>query len=69
MRDKRLDEDSDRIPDTIIAACVLHNICTFRVEDYDLSGDSDNSDIEDDEDPTPGSNATLQAVVDFVADL
>ena len=24
---KHLDEHSDRIPDTIIACCVLHNIC------------------------------------------
>ena len=24
---KRLDEDSDRIPDTIIACCILHRIC------------------------------------------
>ena len=67
--DKRLDEDSDRIPATIIAACVLHNICTLRGEDYDVSDDSDDSDSEDDEDPTPGANATLQAVVDYVADL
>ena len=67
--DKRLDEDSDRIPATIIAACVLHNICTLRGEDYDVSDDSDDCDSEDDEDPTPGANATLQAVVDYVADL
>ena len=68
--DKRLDEDSDRIPDTIIAACVLHNICTLRGgENYDVPDDSDDSDSEDDEDPTPGANATLQAVVDYVADL
>ena len=67
--DKRLDEDSDRIPDTIIAACVLHNICTLRGENYDVSDDSDDSDSEDDEDPTPGANATLQAVVDYVSDL
>lgn len=25
-----VDEDSDRIPDTIIAFCVLHNICVLR---------------------------------------
>ena len=67
--DKRLDEDSDRIPDTIIAACVLHNICTLRGENYDVSDDSDDSDSEDDEDPTLGANATLQAVVDYVAAL
>ena len=29
--EKRLDEESDRIPDTIIAASVLHNICTLRL--------------------------------------
>jgi len=47
----------------------LHNICTLRGEDYDISDDSDDSDSEDDEGPTPGANVTLQAVVDFVADL
>ncbi|XP_015780802.1 PREDICTED: putative nuclease HARBI1 [Acropora digitifera] len=31
--DKRLDEDSDRIPDT----CVLHNISTLRGENYVIS--------------------------------
>ena len=60
--DKRLDKDSDRIPDT----CVLHNICTFRGENYDISDDSDDSDSND---PKPGANAMLQAVVDYVADL
>ena len=29
--EKRLDKESDRIPDTIIAASVLHNICTLRL--------------------------------------
>ena len=69
MLDKHLDEDSNRIPDTIIIACVLHNICTLREENYDISDDSDDSDNEDNEDPTPGANATLQAVVDYVSDL
>ena len=69
MLDKRLDEDSDRIPDKIIAACVLHNICTLRGENYDVSDDSDDNDSEDNQDPTSGANATLQAVVDYVSDL
>ena len=54
--DKRLDKDSDRIPDT----CVLHNICTLRGENYDISDDSDDSDSKD---PKPGANAMLQAFV------
>ena len=49
-----LDEDSDRIPDTILAACVLHNICTIRGEYWDVSDDSDDSDSENDENPTQG---------------
>lgn len=60
--DKRLDKDSDRIPDT----CVVHNICTLRGENYDISDDIDDSDSKD---PKPGANAMLQAVVDYVADL
>ena len=40
---KRLDEDSDRIPDTIIACCVLHNICVLRGNELDID-DSDDDD-------------------------
>ena len=70
MLDKRLEEDSDRsLIQSFSAACVLHNICTLRGGNYDVSDDSDGSDSEDDEDPTPCANATLQAVVDYVADL
>ncbi len=49
---KRLDEDSDRIPDTIIACCVLHNICILRGDELDI----DDSDDDDDEGgpPLPG---------------
>ena len=31
---KRLDEDHQRIPDTIIACCVLHNICIIRGDEF-----------------------------------
>ena len=40
---KRLDEDSDRIPDTMIACCVLHNICVLRGDEIDKD-DSDDDD-------------------------
>lgn len=45
---KRLDEDSDRIPDTIIVCCVLHNICVLQGDELDDSDDDD-----DDSGPPP----------------
>ena len=45
---KRLDEDCERVPDTIIACCVLHNICIMQGDGYDLRDDENgNDDIED----------------------
>ena len=56
---KRLDEDSDRIPDTIVACCVQHNICVLRGDELDIddSDDDDSDDDHDDDDdggPPPG---------------
>ena len=51
---KRLDVDSDRILDTIIACCVLHNICILRDEvDIDDSDDDDSDDDDNDSAPPP----------------
>ena len=67
---KRLDEDSDRIPDTIIACCVLHNICVLRGDELDID-DSDDDDSDDDDDdggpPSQAAAAVLQALVQYVA--
>ena len=68
---KRLDEDSDRIPDTIIACCVLHNICVLRGDELDIDdSDDDDSDDDDDDDggpPSQAAAAVLQALVQYVA--
>ena len=40
---KRLDEDSDRIPDTIIACCVLHNTCVLRGDEFDIDDSDDDN--------------------------
>ena len=69
---KRLDEDSDRIPGTIIACCVLHNICLLRGDELDIhdGDDDDDSDDDDDDDggpPTQATAAVLQALVQYVA--
>ena len=62
---KRLDEDSVRIPDTIIACCVLHNICVLRGDELDI----DDSDDDDDDGgpPSQAAAAVLQALVQYVA--
>ena len=68
---KRLDEDSDRIPDTIIACCVLRNICILRGDEFDIDDiDDDDSDDDDNESAPPPSHAAaavLQALVRYVA--
>ena len=66
---KRLDEDHNRIPDTIVACCILHNICILRNEELDL-GHDDNDDEDDDLDcgvPTEAARGVLQAVIEHVA--
>ena len=44
---KRLDEDSDSIPDTIIACCILCNICIIRGDRYEIDNDDDDDDKDD----------------------
>lgn len=64
-----MDEDHKRIPDTIIAYCVLHNICIIRGDEFD--GDvEDDSDDDDDDDvgvPNQAARGVQQAIVEFVA--
>lgn len=69
---KRLDEDQARVPDTIIACCILHNICVMRGDEYD--GDLFNDDTDDDDDDDAdnavaraSARNTLQAIIDHVA--
>ena len=79
---KRLDEDSDRIPDTIIACCLLHSICVLRGDKIDIDDsddddddddvDDDDADDDDDDDGAPPppfqtAAAVLQALVRYVA--
>lgn len=42
---KRLDEDNDRIPDTIIACSILHNICIIRGDRYEIDNNDDDNGI------------------------
>ena len=49
-----LNEDTDRVPSTIIACCVLHNICLLANDDTDIDpvdsdvdGDGDQGDAND----------------------
>lgn len=63
---KRLDEDSDRIPDTIIACCVLHSICVLRGDELDID-DSDDDDDDDGGPPSEAAAAVLQALVQYIA--
>ena len=67
---KRPDEDKERIPDTIMACCILHNICILQGDDsvIDVDDDSD-SDCESDDDGAPCQDAddVMGAIVQHVA--
>ena len=69
---KCLDEDTDRVLDTSIVCCVLHNICVLRGDELDIddSIEDDDSDGDDDDSGPPPSQAAaavLQALVQYVA--
>ena len=69
---KCLDEDTDRILDTSIVFCVVHNICVLRGDELDIddSDEDDDSDGDDDDSGPPPSQAAaavLQALVQYVA--
>ena len=69
LRLKRLDEDHRRIPNTIIACCVLHNICIIRGDEFEGDGD-DNSDDDDDDDngvPSQAANGARRVIIEYLA--
>jgi len=64
---KRLDEESERIPDTIFACCVLHNICVLQGDDSDEDDEDDDDDDDNDAIPSRAASDVLQAVVDYLS--
>ena len=68
---KRL--DSDRISDTIIACCILHNICIVRGDRYEIENDDDDDDNDDNDDdngiPSQGAQGIRRALVDYLTNL
>lgn len=70
---KRLDEEQERVPDTIIACCVLHNICVLRRDEYEVDLDDEDDNDHDDYGcnvmATNSANNTLLAVIDHVANI
>ena len=59
---KRLDEDTDRILDTSIVCCVLHNICVLRGDELNIddSDEDDDSDGDDDDSGPPPPRLQLR---------
>ena len=69
---KCLDEDTDRILDTSIVCCVLHNICVLRGDELDIDDSIEDDDSDGDDDnsgppPSQAAAAVLQALVQYVA--
>lgn len=57
-----------KVPDTVMACCVLHNICIIQGDEYDLNDDEDENDIEDGGPPSQAANGVREAIVDYLAD-
>ena len=59
---QRLDEDTDRILDTSIVCCVLHNICVLRGDELNIddSDEDDDSDGDDDDSGPPPPRLQLR---------
>lgn len=63
-----MDEDHKRIPDTIIAYCVLHNICIIRGDEFDGDVEDDSDDDDDNVGvPNQAARGVQQAIVEFLA--
>ena len=64
-----MDEDHWRSPNTIIACCVLRNICIIRGEEFDGDVEDDSDDDADDDNgvPSQATNGVRLAVIEFVA--
>ena len=67
---KRLDEDTERVPSTILACCILHNICTMRNDVFDAEFEEEAREDEEYYGGVPGEAAETvrQAIVEYLAD-
>ena len=70
---KQLEESMERVPQTIITCCILHNICILMDDQLDEDDDDDDDDDSDDDDDGDGylraDNAARrirQAIVDYL---
>ena len=68
---KVLEESTRKVPHTILACCILHNICALRSDEFDHDFDSDDDDDDDDDGGAHPPNAqgrlARQALTDFLA--
>ena len=66
---KHLDEDHWRIPNTIIACCVLHNICIIRGDEFEGDADDNSNDDDDDDNgvPSQAANGVRRAIIEYLA--
>ena len=70
---KQLEESMERVPQTIITCCILHNICILMDDQLDEDDDDDDDDDSDDDDDGDGylraDNAARrirQAIADYL---
>ena len=70
---KALEENTGKVPFTVITCCILHNICILLgddLDDSDLSSDDDDDDENDDDDNGPAAfghgRRIRQALTEFL---
>ena len=69
---KQLEESTDRVPQTIITCCILHNICIHMDDQLDDDDDDDDDDDSDDDGgdgylrPDNAARRIRQAIADYL---
>ena len=47
---KQLEESTERVPQTILTCCILHNLCIYLDDKFDVEDESDDDDDDNDDD-------------------
>ena len=66
LRKGELYESIEIIPYTVIACCILHNICVEMNDDFECSDDSDSDDNDTDDDRDNAGNMVCDAIRQFL---
>ena len=67
---KKNEQDLANVPQTVTAACILHNFCPLRGDNIDGDGDDGNGDRNDgnETEETENGQTTRETIIDYMAD-